>query len=100
MDNDTIEFYIDPEAGLVELKNSKFDQELQILQEKNLSEIGKIKFRVMPDVLAKAIIGSDDEFTSDVFVYFCKSEQSMNIVFADDTGIWFSIIRVKVQIGV
>jgi len=95
--NDTIEFTIMPEEGVVRLSNSKFDQEIPIIKDKALAEIGKIQFRVMPEVLTKAIIGSDDEFSGNSFVYYCADGRNVSIIFADDSGSWFSIIRVKVK---
>lgn len=95
--NDNIEFSIEGgDQNKVTLRNSKFSQELPILQSKDIDKFNKITFKIMPDVLNKAIIGSDDEFPSDVFVYYCPHANNNVIVFADGSGSWFSVVRVKV----
>ena len=95
--NDSIEFVVKSEESEVLLKNSKYSQSISILQSKNLDALeGDIRFSIAPNVLNKAIIGSDDEFPSEVFVYYCPLDgSSVGIVFADSTGAWFSVLRVK-----
>ena len=94
--NDMIEFNIKCTDNCVELKNSKYSQDIPILQSKGLEEYQNIKFKIMPDVLNKAIIGDDAEFSDSTFVYFCPQPNgSAMIVFADDSGTWFSIVKVK-----
>ena len=94
--NDMIEFNIKCTDNCVELKNSKYSQDIPILQSKGLEDYQNIKFKIMPDVLNKAIIGDDAEFSDSTFVYFCPQQNgNAMIVFADDSGTWFSIVKVK-----
>lgn len=94
--SDLVEFNIKCKENCVELKNTKYSQDIPILQSKGLDEYENIKFKIMPDVLNKAIIGDDAEFSGSTFVYFCpQANGSAMIVFADDSGTWFSIVKVK-----
>lgn len=100
--HDNIEFSIKPDDNIVTLRNSKFSQDINIGYQRGMAEFGKVNFKIMPDVLNKSIIGSDEEFTQmsgdyakDVFIYFCPTQKDIAIVFADATGKWFSVVRVK-----
>ena len=94
--NDMVEFNIKATDNSVQLKNSKYSQDIPILQSKGLDSVGNIGFKIMPDVLSKAIIGDDTEFSESTFVYYCPQPNgSAMIVFADDSGSWFSIVKVK-----
>ena len=100
--NDNIEVSIKPDDNIVTLSNSKFTQDININLQRNMAELGKIRFKLMPDVFTKSIIGSDEEFTmngaegyTDVYVYCCKSGDNISIYFADGTGMWFSNLRTK-----
>ncbi len=99
--NDAVEFSIHADEDKVILKNSKFEQEINILQSKAMNGLGVIKFSIMPDVLNKAIIGSDDVFSGETFVYYCPNvagrKDNAAIVFADNSGAWFSVVKVKVS---
>ena len=95
--NDSVEFIVKREENEILLKNSKYSQGISILQSKNLDMIeGDIHFSITPNVLNKAIIGSDDEFPNEVFVYYCPlGGGNIGIVFSYSTGAWFSVLRVK-----
>lgn len=94
--NDMVEFYIQPSDGVVKLSNSKYSQDIPILQSKGLDSIGSVGFKIMPDILSKAIIGDDNEFSESTFVYYCPQPNGSAIIaFADDSGSWFSIVRVN-----
>ena len=63
-----------------------------------------LTFRVMPSVIDRAIIGSDDKFImpdvqygGDVFFYFCKGVKDYALVFSDASGGWHSVCTVKIS---
>lgn len=94
--NEGIEFTVDAEKSEIILKNTKFIQGIDLLQTKNLDACGQIRFKVLPDVLSNVIIGSDDEFSPTLYVYYCpQPNKTAVLVFTDDSGSWFSSITVK-----
>lgn len=96
LSNELVELTVDTEKSEIVLKNTSFIQSLDLLQTKALDECGNIRFKVMPDVIADTILGSDDEFSQNLFVYYCPQHNKVAIVvFTDDSGSWFSCITVK-----
>lgn len=94
--NESITFSIDMDTETIEVKNSKFNQELPILQSKAMSELGKVSFKILPDVISKAIIGDDNAFSQLVYIYLAPQENGgYTIIFADDSGSWSSISRIR-----
>lgn len=99
--NEDIEFKIKCDEDVVEVKNSKFHQAIPVLQKKALEEYDQISFRIRPDALSKAIIGSDDEFSPNTFVYYCPQPNGkVVLIFTDNTGIdgenaWYSAIQTQ-----
>lgn len=93
--NESVQFSINYEDGVVEVRNSKFHQELPILQTKAIEELGNVSFKILPEVFNKAIIGDDAAFSQLVFIYFEPQEKGgYNLIFADDSGSWNSVARV------
>lgn len=113
LENDSIEVGIKAGENKISLSNSKFGQDIDIVYKRGFDEFESIKFRVMPEVLNKAIIGDDSKFTYDtmqdpdsgeeinvphgheVFLYYCHNERNKAVVFSDVSSMWFSIVRVK-----
>lgn len=96
--NDTVEVVIDAEVNEITLSNSKYTQTIPIDSTENFAEVGKLSFKIMPDVLNKAILGDDTEFTPDFNIYYCPQQGgSAVIVFTDSSKTWFSVVKVKVQ---
>ena len=96
--SDSIVCKIDGISGVVTLSNTSFEQELPVLSMKSMKEYGVISFKIMPDVFAKAIIGDDNEFSNELFIYYTRLDSGVtSIVFTDASDAWFSIIRVKVS---
>lgn len=94
--NDAVEVHIPVEGGAITVKNSKFSQDIPILQEKNLSALGGISFKILPEVLTKAIIGDDSQFSETVFVYISQAANgAYTLVFADDSGYWFTVASIR-----
>lgn len=94
--NESIEVKIKCDEDIIEVKNSKFHQTIPILQKKALDEYNQISFKILPDTLNKVIIGSDDEFSSQSFVYYCPQPNGDAVlIFADSSGQWFSAVKVR-----
>lgn len=94
--NESIEFTINPETNTVNMKNSKFSQDVEIIQQKAMEEMGTLHFKIAPDKLNASIIGNDVDFPSDVRVYFAKQPNGKTaVIFTDSTGTWFSVVRVS-----
>ena len=66
-----------------------------------MEELGNIKFKLMPAVINKAIIGNDDAciydnpYGRDIFLYFVKTPRGMAVFISDASGAWFSRAEVK-----
>lgn len=99
--NESIELVLNCDENMLEVKNSKFHQTMPILQKKDLEEYNRIGFKILPDTLNKVIIGSDDEFSPETFVYYCPQPNGDAIlVFTDSSGVdgnnvWFSVVKVR-----
>lgn len=93
---DSVEFTIDDENQKIYLKNSKFEQELSIMKIKGMENIDRKRFKIMPEVLSKAIIGDDNEFSGELFIYYSPlPNKSAVLQFTDNSGSWFSSIQIK-----
>ena len=92
--DENIECSIKADEDIIGLRNTKYEQELDLLQKKAMDEFGVVKFKILPAVLDKAIIGSDMEFSQELFIYYNK--ESGVLVFSDDSGAWFTVVRVKI----
>lgn len=101
--NESIELSVHADSKYISLRNSKFSQDIAINYVRGMEEVPKVTFKIMPEVLDKAIIGSDDAFVnpsvpygSDVFIYYCPNGANSVIIISDASGMWFSVIKVKV----
>lgn len=91
--NESVEFAIDDETQSITLKNSKFTQDIGLMQVKDME---KVKFKVMPEIISRAILGSDEEFSQTLYVYFCpQPNKTAILVFTDNSNKWFSSISIK-----
>lgn len=102
--NDSIEFSIKPHENIITLKNSKFTQDIELINMKGFEGVDKVTFKIMPDILNKAIICDDlnEAAGSDtVYIYYCNSgSNSAEIYFSDSLGVngenaWLTFVRVK-----
>ena len=102
--NDSIEFSIKPHENIITLKNSKFTQDIELINKKGFEGVDKVTFKIMPDVLNKAIICDDlnEAAGSDtVYIYYCNNGgNNSQIFFSDSLGVngenaWLSFVRVK-----
>lgn len=112
LSSESIEFEIranDGENGLIKLSNSSFRQEIALDGKQEMDEYQNIKFKMMPENITKAIIGSDSMYDSsstngvegaDIYIYICEAPNARDvsdktIILADLSGAWYSILRVK-----
>lgn len=94
--DEQVEISVDESLLAISVRNSKFSQEIPVLREKNMAELGKISFRIKPEVLEKTIIGDDSLFSPTIFMYITPQERGgWTLVFSDDTGVWFSVARIR-----
>lgn len=98
--NDSIEITIDSENSIIKMKNSKFEQEIPILNQKDFN-FSIIHFKIMPNYLDGAIIGEDgtfnkedDENNGQLFIYY--NDANNVICLGDCTKIWFTLLSVQV----
>lgn len=99
--NEDIEVTVNPAEGVVKLRNSCFSQEMEVSGQAGMEGRGVFKFKIIPDVLSKAIIGDDVQFTEDAFgedtyFYYCEKEGKTAIAIADKSSSWFSLVRVRI----
>lgn len=88
----------DIEGETVHLSNKMFDQDLSILQTKNIGVLENISFRLKPDKLRDAIIGSDTIFQEELRIYFTVvAENKLAITLTDSTASWFSVLQVGIK---
>lgn len=102
--DDSIEFKVVLEQEKIQLSNSKFKQDLTINYQKGMEDFDKLKFKLLPEILNKAIIGTDETMLNmisggenrDVYMYFCgQNKNSINFALSDGTGLWFAFINSR-----
>lgn len=100
--NDAVEMKIRADDGVLEVRNSKFNQEVPILRSKGMSELGEIRFKILPDVINRAIIGGDDWMDTNVYIYLVPNTNgSYTIIFTDGCTLvsgeksWFSTASIR-----
>ena len=82
------------EHGL-EVSNDGFMQVIPVNNKKG--DIENLKFKLSVPVLVKTIIGDDNMFPDEVFLYFVKTGPTGYLLYVKDaTGSWFSTIQVRV----
>lgn len=97
INSDAVEFALDCENVTLSIQNSKFSQDIPIIQSKGLIELGsKVTFKILPDVLSKLIIGEDNEFSPTLFLYLTPTQSGgYSLAFTDTSGFWFSVARIR-----
>lgn len=94
---DAVELALDSEKGIFSIRNSRFEQEIPIIQSKGLAELGtRVAFKILPDVLNKVIIGEDSEFSNLLYIYITPTNNGgFNLMFTDDSGFWSAVARTR-----
>ena len=92
-----IKFTVDLDTKNLVLRNSKFEQVLDILEDVNMSEVAQ-HFDIPSSVVNKAILNNNDFDNSEVYIYCSPVENTKNImiIFADDSKSWKSVLRTRV----
>lgn len=93
---ETIEFDVDVPSRVITLSNSKFSQPLYINDSYNMDD-RKFRFKIMPDILTKAISCSNyEEANNELNLYYCPSESTTILVFADGEDTWFTTAKIAI----
>ena len=82
---------IDCNEGKITVYNFKFKQNIDILASSNLAGYDNIRFRIMPDVMSKIILNTEEN----MFIYYATKNDNDVIILSDEEQSWYSIIRVK-----
>lgn len=73
------------------VSNKSFEQNVPIIQSKNADGVG---FNIFVPVLEKIILGKDDVYNYDIFMYFVETKRGYLLYLSDKTGSWFSTTQV------
>lgn len=93
---ETIEFDVDVPNRVINLSNSKFSQPIIINHSYNMDD-RHFKFKIMPDILTKAISCSNyEEDNNELRLYYCPTETTTILVFTDAEDTWFTAAKVAI----
>lgn len=93
---ETIEFDVDVPNRVIRLSNSKFSQPIIIQHSHNMDD-RTFRFKIMPEVLTKAISCSNYEDTNnELRLYYCPSESTTILVFTDGEDSWFTTAKIAI----
>ena len=94
--DETVDVTLKPSLNVVNLRNSKYTQDIPLLKQINLEASENYGFRLSPDVLNKVFIGTDSTFSPNSYIYFTELANGVSsVVFTDDSDSWFTLARVK-----
>lgn len=82
-------FRVEGEELLV--NNTGFSQSIPLNNKKNVDSLG---FKASVPVLDKSILGKDDVFSFDLYVYFVDTARGYLVFLSDKSGAWFSSTQV------
>lgn len=74
------------------VENSNFHQVVPLLNKKDGTE--GLSFKINVSTLANAILGKDDVFKNDIFIYFVPSGHAYMTYVRDTTGVWTTLNKV------
>lgn len=75
----------------LQINNSNFQQIIPLNKFKGADGIA---FNVSVPILEKAVLGRDDVFTQDIFMYFVDTARGYIVYLSDSTGAWFTNTQV------
>lgn len=81
------------ENGDLDVGNTSFNQVIPV--DKKKGEVSGISFKISIPVLEKIIIGRDNIFPEELFMYLVKAGSGYSLFFSDKTGSWFSQTQVR-----
>ena len=102
--NDSIDITIKPQDNVIEMKNSLFDQQLEITNKKGFEGVDSIHLNIMPNVLGNGIICDDiceQVGTEDLCLYYCMSAKGAHVLCISDLlkydsdNLWFTYMNAK-----
>lgn len=70
------------------VSNEVFQQEVPLENVKNGTE--GISFKISVPIISSLILGSDDVFTNNLYIYFVETTRSYMIYVQDKSGVWFT----------
>ena len=73
------------------VNNSNFNQTIPL---NNKKDADGVSFNISIPVLEKTILGKDEVFTNDLFIYFVDTARGYLVFLSDSTGAWFSSTQV------
>lgn len=92
---DTVILTIKPDKQVLNIRNDKSDVDIPLIKMKGMQNYGDIQFRMKPDQFAETLLGGDDIFTTEMFMYFIKRERGgYTIANMDSTCTWFTILQI------
>lgn len=93
--DDQMTIVVNPEKEVLNLSNKKFNLDIPLIMVKGMKSYGQINFKMAPDKFRETLLGGDDVFTPEMFMYFIKRERGgYTIANMDSTGSWFSILQI------
>lgn len=81
------------EDGSIQVENTNFHQIIPVNNAKD--GVSGISFNISIPILEKVILGRDDIFSGDVFLYFVPTTRGYLMYASDSTGAWFSNMQVS-----
>lgn len=77
----------------MEVTNDNFNQIIPIVKKKgNVDGAG---FKISIPVIEKSILGLDQVFSSELFIYLVEAGRGYSMFVSDQTGAWFSLVQVS-----
>lgn len=92
--DENIECTVLANDGVVKMRNKNYSQDIELIRTKAMESFEKLSFKILPAVLDKAIIGSDADFYSELFIYY--NNENGCLILSDASGSWFTVVRVKI----
>ena len=80
------------EDGSIRVENSNFNQIIPTNSVKG--EVSGINFNVSIPILEKVILGADEIYTEDLFIYFVPITRGYIIFISDKSGSWYANMQV------
>lgn len=80
------------ENGDMQVENDRFNQVIPINNSKG--DVASLSFNISVPILEKLILGADEVFNGDLFMYFVPTSRGYVVYLSDKTGAWFSNMQV------
>lgn len=77
----------------LEVVNKNFNQFIPIIKKKG--NVEDINFKIAIPTIEKCILGQDNIFAGDLFVYLIETGRGYSLVMSDKTDSWFSLVQVS-----